>query len=222
MQGKGLTTRLTGKLTIRSTEGLQKPPQVTGEIRTASGQYRAYGQALDIESGVISFNGAVDNPALDIVAIRPNIAVRAGVRVTGSAQSPQVRLFSDPDLPDAEKLSWVILGRSTANGGAEAALLQQAALALLAGDKGASGGLAKKFGLDEIGFKGPGDGGSAADAALTFGKRISNKLYVTYERSLSGTVGALYIFYDLTKKLTLRGQTGQQNGIDLIYTLTFK
>jgi translocation and assembly module TamB len=221
VQGKGLTTRLTGKLTISSTEGLQKPPRVTGEIRTASGQYRAYGQALNIESGVISFSGAVDNPSLDIVAIRPNIAVRAGVRVTGSVQSPQVRLFSDPDLPDAEKLSWVILGRSTANGGAEAALLQQAALAFLSGDKGGSGGIAKKFGLDEIGFKGPGSGGDASAAALTFGKRISNKLYVTYERSLSGTVGALYIFYDLTKRLTLRGQTGQQNGVDLIYTITF-
>ncbi len=221
IQGKGITARLTGKLTIRSSEGLQRPPRVTGEIRIASGQYRAYGQALNIESGVISFNGVVDNPSLDIVAIRPNIAVRAGVRVTGSAQSPQVRLFSDPDLPDAEKLSWVILGRSTANGGAEAALLQQAALALLTGNKGGSGGIAKKFGLDEIGFKGPGSGADASAAALTFGKRITNKLYVTYERSLSGTVGALYIFYDLTKKLTLRGQTGQQNGVDLIYTLTF-
>ena len=221
VQGKGLTTRLTGKLEIRSTNGLAQPPRVTGEIRTASGQYRAYGQALDIESGVISFSGVVDNPSLDIVAIRPNIAVRAGVRVTGSVQSPQVKLFSDPELPDAEKLAWVILGRSTANGGAEAAVLQQAALALLSGDKGGSGGIAKKFGLDEIGFKGPSSGQDASAAALTFGKRISQKLYVTYERSLSGAVGALYIFYDLTKRLTLRGQTGQQNGVDLIYTISY-
>ncbi|QHI99382.1 translocation/assembly module TamB [Xylophilus rhododendri] len=222
VQGRGITTRLTGQLEIRSTAGLGLPPRVTGEIRTASGQYRAYSQQLDIESGVASFSGAIDNPALDILAIRPNISVRAGVRVTGTAQAPQVKLYSESGLTDAEILSWVVLGRSTANGGAEAALLQQAALALLAGGKGSSGGMAKRVGLDEIGFKGPGSGSDASTAALTFGKRISQKLYVTYEHGLSGAVGSLYIFYDLTRRLTLRGQAGSsKNGLDLIYTLTY-
>ncbi|WPB56626.1 translocation/assembly module TamB domain-containing protein [Xylophilus sp. GOD-11R] len=222
VQGKGITTRLTGELEIRSTAGLNVPPRVTGEIRTVSGQYRAYSQQLDIESGVASFSGAYDNPALNILAIRPNITVRAGVQVTGTAQAPRVRLYSESGLTDAEILSWVVLGRSTANGGAEAALLQQAALALLSGDKGSSGGVAKKLGLDEIGFKGPGSGNNASAAALTFGKRLSQNLYVTYEAGLSGAVGSLYIFYDLTRRLTLRGQAGStKNGLDLIYTLMF-
>jgi len=47
-------------------------------------------------------------------------------------------------------------------------------------------------------------------------------LYVTYERSLTGTVGSLFIFYDLTRRLTLRGQTGEKNGADLIYTLQYE
>ena len=222
VQGRGITTRLTGQLEVRSTAGLNLPPRVTGEIRTASGQYRAYSQQLDIESGLARFNGAYDNPSLDILAIRPNISVRAGVQITGTAQAPRVKLYSDPVLTDAETLSWVVLGRSTANGGAEAALLQQAALALLAGGKGSSGGVAKKLGLDEIGFKGPGSGNAASAAALTFGKRLSQKLYVTYEHGLSGAIGSLYIFYDLTRRLTLRGQAGgTKNGLDLIYTLTY-
>jgi translocation and assembly module TamB len=222
VQGRGITTRLTGELEVRSTAGLNVPPRVTGEIRTVSGQYRAYSQQLDIESGVASFSGALDNPALNILAIRPNISVRAGVQVTGTAQQPRVKLYSESGLTDAEILSWVVLGRSTANGGAEAALLQQAALALLAGGKGSSGGVAKKLGLDEIGFKGPGSGSDASSAALTFGKRLSQKLYVTYEHGLSGALGSLYIFYDLTRRLTLRGQAGgTKNGLDLIYTLTY-
>jgi translocation and assembly module TamB len=222
VQGRGLTTRLEGKLEIRST-ALNAPPRITGEVRTVKGQYRAYGQRLDVETGVARFNGPYDNPALDILAIRPNISQRAGVQITGTAQSPRVRLYSEPALSDAETLSWVVLGRASASSGGESLLLQQAALALLGrlGSGSPGGGLASRFGLDEIGFKGPGNGGDVRESAVTVGKRLSKDFYLTYERSLSGTLGSLFIFYDLTRRLTLRGQAGQQSGIDLIYTVKY-
>ena len=44
---------------------------------------------------------------------------------------------------------------------------------------------------------------------------------MTYEASLAGALGTLYIFYDLSKRFTLRGQTGEQSAIDLIFTLTY-
>jgi translocation and assembly module TamB len=222
VQGRGVTTRLTGQIDVRSNAGTGSVPRLTGEIRTVKGQYRAYGQQLDIESGVARFSGPYDNPALDILAIRPNITQRAGVQITGSALSPRVKLYSEPSLSDAETLSWVVLGRASANGGAEALLMQQAALALLSGlgQKG-SGNLASRFGLDEIGFKGPSGGEDVRNSAITLGKRLSKDFYVTYERSLAGTLGTLYIFYDLTRRLTLRGQAGTQSALDLIYTFSY-
>lgn len=142
-----------------------------------------------------------------------------GVQVLGSAMAPRVSLYSDPDLPDAEKLSWVVMGRDPAQGGASSAVLQQAALALLAGGNSGSGKIASNLGLDEVGFKGPTEGTDASGAALTMGKRISEKLYVTYEQSLSGAMGTIYIFYDLARNLTVRGQTGMTSAVDLIYTI---
>ena len=56
---------------------------------------------------------------------------------------------------------------------------------------------------------------------MTLGKRLSSDFYVTYERSIGGTFGTLFIFYDLTRRLTLRGQAGQKSGLDLIYTLKY-
>lgn len=222
LQDQGITTRLEGVLDIRSAASPTAPPRVVGEIRTVQGRYRAWGQMLDIESGLIRFNGIYNNPSLDILALRPHISVRAGVQVQGTALAPRVRLYSEPDLPDAEKLAWVVLGRSAATGGAEAAVLQQAALALLGGKgNSASTQIASRLGLDEIGFKGPGTGDDATGAALTLGKRLSKDLYVTYERSLSGTLGTLYIFYDLSRHLTLRGQTGSTSAVDLIHTLRY-
>ena len=221
--GRGLDTRLTGKLVLRAGPTLAGP-RVTGELRTARGSYKAYGQALDIEEGILRFNGPYDNPSLDVLAIRPNLSVRVGVQINGTALLPNIRLYSDSDLSDAEKLAWLVLGRSAANGGAEGAVLQQAALALLGGNgKGLSGGLASALGLDELSFSGSASkaDGTTSAAAVTFGKRLSRNFYVAYEHSLAGTLGTLYIFYDLSKRFTLRGQTGEQSAIDLIFTLQY-
>ncbi|MBO1996952.1 translocation/assembly module TamB domain-containing protein [Staphylococcus epidermidis] len=39
------------------------PPSITGEIRTVEGRYRAWGQSLNVETGLIRFNGPYNNPS---------------------------------------------------------------------------------------------------------------------------------------------------------------
>jgi len=222
IQGKGIDTRLRGTLALNG-ETL-RDPRLTGTITTAGGQYRAYGQRLDVEQGVLRFTGAIDNPSLDILAIRPNLTQRVGVQITGTALLPRVRLYAQPELPDAEKLSWLVVGRSSASGGAEAALLQQAALALL-GSKGGgmSGGLASSLGLDELSYRGASSNtdGTTTEGAVTLGKRFSRNFYAAYERTVTGALGTLYVFYDLSQRFTVRAQAGQQSAVDLIFTVPY-
>ncbi|GBU14671.1 hypothetical protein AwPolaro_00490 [Polaromonas sp.] len=219
IQGKGIDTRIRGTLALSA--ATLGNPQLSGVVRTSGGQYRAYGQRLDVEKGVIRFTGAMDNPALDILAIRPNLTQRVGVQITGTALLPSVRLYAQPELPDAEKLSWLVVGRPSASGGAESALLQQAALALLGSKGGGSGGLAASLGLDELSFSGAASDGTATGGAVTLGKRFSRDLYAAYERSLSGAMGTLYVFYDLSKRFTVRAQAGEQSAVDLIFTVPY-
>lgn len=222
LQGRGITTRLAGTLQLRS--NATDPPRLNGEVRTVQGNYKAYGQLLDIEQGVMRFTGAYDNPALDILALRPNLTQRVGVQVTGTALVPRVRLYAEPELPEAEKLAWLVLGRSGANGGAEAAVLQQAAMALLGRNgQGLSGGIAGALGLDELSFAGAATkaDGSTSAATVTLGKRLSRDVYVAYERSLAGTLGTISIFYDLSRRFTLRARTGEQSAVDLIFTISY-
>jgi translocation and assembly module TamB len=146
------------------------------------------------------------------------------VQITGTALLPRVRLYAQPELPDAEKLSWLIVGRASASGGAEAALLQQAALALLGGKGGGmSGGLAASLGLDELSFRGAASNanGGTTEGAITLGKRFSSNFYAAYERSISGALGTLFVFYDLSQRFTVRAQAGQQSAVDLIYTVPY-
>ena len=223
VSGLGIQTGIEGELAIAGDS--LTDPRVTGTIRTVDGKYRAYGQRLNIDHGLVVFTGKPTNPKLDILAKRANMefaSVQVGVEISGTALLPRVRLWSEPELPDSEKLSWLVLGRSSASSGAEAALLQTAALAFVSG-KDSGGGIAEKVGLDELSLgeaKGAG-GGTTGDTAVTLGKRFSKNFYAAYERSLSGAVGTLFLFYDLSKRFTVRGATGERSALDLIYTLKY-
>jgi translocation and assembly module TamB len=221
IQGMGLTTRLAGQVNLLSHVGTQGVPRLNGEVRAEGGRYKAYGQQLNIATGVLRFNGPYDNPQLDILAIRPNLSQRVGVQISGTALNPKVRLYADPDMPDADKLAWLVLGRSAAGGGAESAVLQQAALALFSSNgKTLSSEMANALGLDEISLaSGSRSDSNATGAAVTLGKRLSKDFYLVYETSLRGTFGSFYVFYDLSRRLTLRAQAGQDNALDLIYTV---
>ena len=101
-------------------------------------------------------------------------------------------------------------------------MLQQAALALLGGGgQSLSGNLAQTLGLDELSVRSASSGGDATGATVTLGKRVSQDFYVAYERSLAGTVGTFYLFYDMSRRFTLRAQTGEQSAVDLIFTLRY-
>ncbi len=230
LRGHGLTTRLGGTLELRSVEH-ERLPRLSGELHTVGGSYKAHGQNLKLEKGVLRFDGPYDNPTLDILAIRPNLQQRVGVRIMGTALAPIVQLYADPDLPDAEKLAWLVLGRSSAGGGSEAAVLQQAAFSLL-GDRGmaASGGLAQSLGFDELSLGSSANststgsnaiGSNASDTTVTLGKHLSGNFYVAYEHGVSSAMGTFSIFYELSRNFTLRAQTGEQSKVDLILTLRY-
>ena len=225
VQGHGLTTRLEGQVQLSTDK--RYTPRLQGELHTVNGTYKAYGQELDIEDGVLRFSGPYDNPSLNVLAIRPNLQQRVGVQIGGNVLSPVVRLYADPDLPEMEKLSWLITGRAAAGGGAQTAMLQQAGMALLGGNGGGvTSNLAQTLGLDEISMNGlitseDSAASTTPGATVTLGKRISRNFYVAYERSLAGAFSTFYVFYDLSRRFTLRGQTGEQSAIDLILTTRY-
>jgi translocation and assembly module TamB len=214
VRGRGLATTLRGQLAVTQNNG---PLRVTGKLDADGGQYAAYGQKLDIERGDISFTGAYDNPSLDLLAIRPNLDTRVGVYVGGTALSPRVSLYSEPDMSDTDKLSWLLLGRGPDGlGRTDTALLQRAALALLSGEgEGPTGKVLRNLGLDELSLSQSDDDTRATIVRL--GKQLSRRWYVGYERSLNATTGSWQLIYRIAQRFTLRAQGGDDNALDLIW-----
>ncbi|MFT7774768.1 translocation/assembly module TamB domain-containing protein [Roseateles sp.] len=214
VRGRGLATTLRGQLQLSQNNG---PLRMTGNLTADGGQYAAYGQKLDIERGDIRFSGAYDNPALDLLAVRPNLDVRVGVSVGGTALAPRVSLYSQPEMSDTDKLSWLLLGRGPDGlGRTDTALLQRAALALLSGEgEGPTGKVLRNLGLDELSLAQSDDDTRATIVRL--GKQLSRRWYVGYERSLNATTGSWQLIYRIAQRFTLRAQGGDDNALDLIW-----
>ena len=215
IRGRGLDTGLRGELRITSPGGRLA---VNGTVQAADGTYAAYGQKLAIDRGVIVFNGEVGNPRLDIEATRPNLDLRVGVAVTGTAANPRIRLFSEPELSELDKLSWLVMGRASDGlGRADTALLQRAALALLSGEGGGiTDQLTKAIGLDDLSLRQR--DGAVRETVISLGKQLSQRWYVGYERGLNATTGSWQLIYRIARRFTLRAQSGDDNSLDLIWT----
>ncbi len=216
LRGRGLDTRLAGRLAISSPNNRLA---LNGTVRAVDGQYAAYGQKLSIERGEIGFSGDLENPRLDILAVRPNLDVQVGVQVSGTAQAPRVRLASTPEMADYDKLSWLMLGRAP-DGLArnDTALLQRAALAILAGEgQGLDTQLLSRIGLDEFSLRQV-ESGEVRETVVALGKQLSRRWYVGYERSVNNTTGTWQLVYRAAQRFTLRAQSGTDNSLDAIWT----
>lgn len=216
IKGRGIDTALRGDLRISTPGGRLA---VNGAVRTERGTYAAYSQKLVIERGELNFTGPVEDPRLDILAVRPNLDVVVGVAVTGTALNPRIRLASEPEMSDSDKLSWLVLGRAPDGlGQADTALLQRAAMALLAGE---NGGGSDKFlstiGLTDFSLRQTGEG-EVRETVVTLGKQLSQRWYVGYERSVNATTGTWQLIYRAAQRFTVRAQSGDDSAVDVVWT----
>lgn len=219
-RGWGLDTGLRGQLSLRSPNNRLA---VLGTINAVNGKFASYGQKLDIERGVVAFSGNLGNPYLDVLALRPNLTeVRVGVTVKGPLQELRIRLYSDPDMSENDKLAWLMLGRAPDSlGRNEVALLQRAAVALLSGDGEApTDALMKSLGITDLSLR-TGDT-DVRETVIGIGKQLSQRWYVGYERGVNSTTGTWQLIYRAAQRYQLRMQSGLENALDLIWTWRFQ
>jgi translocation and assembly module TamB len=215
VRGRGLDTTLRGDVRLTTPGGKLA---VNGTISTDSGTYAAYGQKLEIERGIIAFSGSPDNPRLDVLALRPNLDTRVGVAISGNLLTLRIKLFSEPELSDSDKLAWLVLGRAPDGlGRNDTALLQRAAVALLSGEGEApTDALLKSLGIDDIGLRQSDT--DVRETVITVGKQLTRRWYLGYERGVNATTGTWQLIYRIAQRFTLRLQSGSDNSADVIWT----
>jgi len=188
-----------------------------GRLTAVNAVFHAYSQRLLVDPGELIFDGPIDNPALSITAWRRNQAVEAGVQLTGNLKSPRVQLVSSPPVSEQEALSWLVLGRAPGEASrADLGLLQAAASALLARGRSLPPDrrLARAFGFDELTLRGAGE---LEGGVVAVGKRVSDRLYVSYEQGIGVVSSLVKMDYSLGRRWSLRGETGTSSGAGIFY-----
>ncbi|WP_225747687.1 translocation/assembly module TamB domain-containing protein [Eikenella sp. Marseille-P7795] len=205
--GQGLDVLLGGKLHLSARP--KENVRAVGTVNIVRGQYKAYGQDLVIDKGQISFVGPLASPNLNLRATRKYSPVGAGVEVLGSLDNPRVSLVASEPMSDKDKLSWLILGRASSGNESDEAAVAAAAGAFLAGNINDKIGLLDDFGMTTRRTRNTQTGElNPAEQVITFGKRITNELYLGYEYSITSANQAVKLIWQINSTLQAISRVG--------------
>ncbi|MBM5459324.1 translocation/assembly module TamB [Pseudomonas sp. P66] len=211
--GFGLTANLLGHVHIGDNLDTR------GELSLADGRYRAYGQRLTIRRARLLFAGPIDQPYLDIEAIRQTDDVIAGIRLSGSAEQPTTQVFSEPAMSQEQALSYLVMGRPLGTSGEDNNMLAEAALGLgLATSAGVTGSLASSLGIDDFQLDTEGSGNSTSVVASG---NLTERLSLRYGVGVFEPVNTVALRYKLSKKVYLEAASGLASSLDIFYKRDF-
>ncbi|HEY0686445.1 MAG TPA: translocation/assembly module TamB domain-containing protein [Steroidobacter sp.] len=210
LTGFGLVAKVAGQLDVRERPGTDTVGSGTVNV---TGTYKAYGQDLVIQEGQLLYASTpLDNPQLRIEATRTVEDVVAGLRIRGNAQSPELTVFSNPPMGQANALSYIVAGKpldDIGSGEGEGDAVQAATRSLGA----AAGGLlaknvGRRLGADELAVK---DDEMIGGAALTVGQYLSPRVYLSYGVGLFEPGEVITLRYKLSKDLSVQAQRGPED-----------
>ena len=211
--GKGLTTNLNGKLNVTRTG---EKMVMHGNVDMIKARYKSYGQDLTVRKGRFLFNGPVDNPWLDVEAIRVSNSkkVTAILNLTGSLQKPETRISSDPALPEAEALAYLITGRPLSQvSKSEGNMLASAALSYGGGQ---AAWLTEKLGIDEFEVQ---EGETLQDTLVAVGQYLTPDFYVGAKVGLFNKQAAMVLKHKITEAINVETQAGTSQRVKINYEI---
>ncbi|WP_236617037.1 autotransporter assembly complex protein TamB [Litchfieldella anticariensis] len=218
LEAYGLEAGLQGNLEVRQRSG---PVQLFGDVNLIDGRFRAFGQDLLIRQGQIIFSGPADQPLLQFEAIRnPNATeddVIAGLRVSGSAEAPNLQVFSEPAMEESRALSYLLRGRAPEDGDTDGALTSALIGLSLSRTGGAVGQLGQAFGIQDLALESAGTG---EESQVVVSGYLFEDLRVSYGVGIFSPIAELTLRYTLWRNLYLQAVSGVAQGVDLIYSFS--
>ena len=195
-----------------------------GEIRVVDGTADVYGRKFNFATARVIFNGEIANPTLNVEVVADPESIEGdvvvGARVTGTAQAPDIKLFSKPSMSENEVLSYILYGhgldKNVANQDSN-----NSNMILGLGVSGLSGlaqGVAGAFGVDnvQLGTQGRGD-----NTQVEVQGYVTRKLRLSYGYGVFNSVGEFKIRYELIRNLYAEFVSSIDQAVDIIYSFEF-
>ncbi|AFP85202.1 autotransporter assembly complex protein TamB [secondary endosymbiont of Ctenarytaina eucalypti] len=216
----GLKARLEGHLKVAQDK---QALGLNGQIDIASGRFHAYGQDLIVNKGQLLFSGPVDQPYLNMEAIRnPDCTedeVTAGVRVSGLADRPTVNVFSEPVKSQQEALSYLLRGHGLDGSGVDSNMMTSMLIGMGVAQSGhVVGKIGKAFRVSDLSLETKGVGESSQ---VVLSGYMAPYLQVKYGVGIFDSLATLTLRYRLMPKLYLEAVSGLNQTLDMLYRFEF-
>lgn len=199
--GRGMSLKPQGRLHLG---GSLTRPGLTGVLELIGGRIEFRSVRLDILAGSrVVFSGDPKRPAIYIRAGRKAGEVLAGVIVEGPVDRLNSRLFSEPQMSNAEIFSYIATGRPLASLGRDSAGDMVTAAEFLLGPgtmlQEVQGGVQQATGLDIFEI-----GGDASGGRVRAGQRLSEDVTLSLEQTVSKeATTALTLEYMLSESISV-------------------
>jgi translocation and assembly module TamB len=219
IRGRGLDSEWSANL---HATGSGAAPVLDGMLTLRRGRFDFSGRKFDLSAGTIRFVPSRSNdPDLEIQA-RNRVAsgTTAIIDVSGRASHPEIRLASDPPLPQDDVMSLVLFGRPAEQLSALQAVQVANAIATLTGDSPLSGGTGildrarTGLGLDLLDVSVDDEGSS-----VTVGKYLRRGVFVSASPGIGDKPGSVATEIELSKSVSVETKVGQdaQESVGIIW-----
>jgi translocation and assembly module TamB len=207
VRGRGLDAEFGGAIRLRGTTSDVVP---AGQFSLVRGRLDILSKRLELDEAEFTLRGALV-PWLRLVARNEADDATLYVSLTGPADSPEIRFYAEPELPEDEVLARLLFGKGIENLSPLQAAQLAAAVARLAGRGGLDliGGLRRSFGLDDLDVRQTEEGG----AAVTAGRYITENVYT--DVTVGENTGEVTLNLDITPNITARGSADTEGETSL-------
>jgi translocation and assembly module TamB len=214
VDGMGLESEWQARLKLT---GRADTPTIGGRAELIRGSYEFAGRRFELTRGLLRFTGGASyppDPVVDIAAEARVEGLTATLRISGTAQKPEINFGSVPALPEDEVLSRVLFGASITDLSAPEALQLAGAVASLRGGGGANldvfNVLRRGIGVDRLRIL-PGNTTTGRGASVAAGEYLGDRVYVEVATDAQGYT-ATQIEVELTRSLSILSQVATQGG----------
>lgn len=200
--------------------------KANGEIQMVDGTAEVFSRKFVVNEARINFKNNLTNPSIyvSVLADKDYVEddVEVGVRVTGQATNPDIKLFSKPSMSENEILSYILYGHGLEKSSiAQESSSTNSNMLLGLGVSSASGlvnSLAGAFGVKglQVGSQGSGD-----ETQVQVQGYISRRLRVTYNYGVFNALGEFKVRYELMHQLYVEYISSLEQAVDLIYSFSF-
>lgn len=228
-RGFNSTIPLAGRINLTQ-RGSQTAMQANGAIGVSRQvKIEAYGQSLTLNRAIVRFGGELSNPSLDIDTSKNVQNSLVGIRVTGVANRPDIKVYNDAGLSEQEALNALLTGRiSNGSGGINNTegfksdvnnTIAAAGISMgLGGTRALTNQIGRTFGLSGLALDAQGAGN---DTQVSVTGYITPDLYLRYGVGIFTPVTKLTLRYQVNRRLYVEASSSVERAVDLFYNWRF-